>query len=95
MNLIECIKKAKERDVSYRRQGSIYLNKSRPGADFLLTEEDILADDWEIVEKEITITAGKLEDAWRAIEKRKFSTIPIGYWSVPSLSELKTELGLK
>ena len=73
MNIIEAIKSGKP----YRRKNDS--QRFIPGDEYDFAYSEVLADDWEVEEKSVTITREQLEEAWL---------------KSLSLKELAKELGL-
>lgn len=91
MNIMQAIKSGKR----FRRPTwGIYYSESHEG--FLeLTPEDLLADDWEVVNPAVTITSEAFDNAVRKVEVKLYrlsglTPVPIDDF----LKELKKELGL-
>lgn len=61
------------------------------GNDFLLSKEDLLAQDWQIKPPEVTITREKLVDTY---EKAYLSAYPIGTPDQKVIKNIIKELGL-
>lgn len=90
MNLIEA---AKLKRPFKRPHFSFYLRPEYDLVHFPFTWEDVLAEDWIIEEKEITITASQFTAAWaNAVKEAMISTSP-DYERI-IYQQLKTDLGL-
>lgn len=101
MNIIDAIKSGKRyKRKAYREWYSPASPASIGYSSPQYSEKDILADDWEVEEKTVTITAEQLYQAWTlAHDKTKVvvgdTYIGIRVTSRPGLYEaLKKELGL-
>ena len=99
MNIIEAIKSGKR----FRRRGESLRNSEESaygclysgigfggttsGRGILFSQEDILADDWEIEEKKVEVTYKMIQEAW--------SRAASGSPSCPGPSQIANELGLE
>jgi hypothetical protein len=90
MNLIEAIK-----------SGKLFRRKSQPNQDFWFrpmdshsfTQDEILAEDWEVEEIEVTINKKEFHRAWKeALKKNETAFFPPSMQQLASF--LEKELGL-
>ncbi len=77
MNIIEAIKsgkpfKRKEWSTYYKSSG-YKIQSIGNQTDMLVIEKDMIADDWEIQEKTITITESQFDELWNKYLDKSFS----------------------
>lgn len=94
MNIIEAVKTGKK----FRRR--IWINGVFCYLDSYdgLRAEDVLADDWEVEETQVTITEAQLSDAWEKADTKTGFTTPLSckrhHEFTKFFDALKKELGL-
>lgn len=94
MTIIEAVKSGKR----FSRRGWRFFDPSMPSWQYVeFTPEDILAEDWEVLEEKITVTKAQLEKAWTHVSVSWSGNIYLDVKDVllHGFNSLAKELGFK
>ena len=75
MTLQEVLREKRE----FRRSGQSNWYKPEFGSSLILCVEDILAEDWEVKEEEITVTISQLRAAWDIAARKVYAESEVTY----------------